>query len=98
MAEGTEARLWNRSVLRYGTWQTSHDDVPRYRWASKSATVPAPMAEAMMSGAPVTTWAVAGRPRAAAASGRSGPRTVALGTRSGSLSRSSPAMRSRRSS
>ena len=56
------------------------------------------LAEAMTSGAPLTTCAVAGSPSSAAASGRRFPRTVAVGTRSGSLSRSRPAMPSRRSS
>jgi len=51
-----------------------------------------------MSGAPVTTRTDGDSPSSAAASGRSGPRTVAAGTRSGSLSRSRPVMRSSRSS
>jgi hypothetical protein len=98
MAEGSEAMLWNRSVFLYGTWQTSHDEVPMHRWVSKSRTAPAPIAEAMMSGAPVTTRADRGSPSSAAGSGRSVPSTVAAGTKSGSLSRSKPVRRSSRSS
>ncbi len=90
--------LWKMSVFLYGTWQLSQEDVPRQRWASWSRTAPEPTAAARMSGAPVTTWTLSLKPSARAASGWSGPSTVAAGTRSGSFSRGSPVIRSRRSS
>ena len=98
MADGSDAMLWNRSVFLNGTWQISHDDVPMQRCASKSRTAPAPMAAAMMSGAPLTTCTDSGSPSSPAAAGASVPSTVAGGTSSGSFARSSPAIFKSRSS
>ena len=91
--------IWcSRSVFLKGTWQLSHEEVPTHRWGSKSRTAPEPTAAARMSGVPVTTWTFSPRPSARAASALSGPSTDAAGTSSGSFSRWSPVIRSRRSS
>jgi len=78
--------------------EVSQAEVPTYRWAWWSRTVPAPTAAAVVSPVPVTTWTCGPSPSSRAAPGRIGPTSDAGDRSSGSVAGSNPDRTTRSSS